>query len=317
MKVIFDTNAYRNLAKTIFTTDNDAENRAKILQLAEKEQAKKIQIELSYHVLLELLCHLSDEKDEDYESCKSALNLAILHCGVPKISDSLELTILEEFDKAKFNLYKHKYEDIWKTSCEFATNGQSDIFKRNVQILKDELRWIKEGVSKGFDLMTIDFKNGKIKKNPLVIIDSINYEYYFQLLSKMAYCGVIPDNISTAIDNQNLEGIIDYIEENRTVFDKIIEKHFVGFAHTNKIINNKYGDKKPMGRTFSNNFLDIEICFLIDRFSDSILVTNDGFSSTNASKTKIHSTFEEIGFSSRIKDLNSYLEFIELPQFKI
>ena len=317
MKVIFDTNAYRNLAKTIFRTDNDAENRAKILRLAEKEQAKNIRIELSYHVLLELLGHLSDENDSSYEDCKIALKLAVLHCGIPTIADSLNLTILKySEDLAKINLCKEAYKNIWITSVGFVTNGQSDLFNKNVEILRNELNWIKQGISKGFKLMIIEFNNGRVKKKPLLISNHINNEDYFSLLSRLEHCDVIPD-LSDAIGNEDLGLLKNYIEEKKIILDEIIEKHFVGFAHTNTIINNKYGDKVSMGKEFPNNFLDIEICFLVDRFSDSILVTNDGFSSTNANRTKIHATFENIGFSSRVKDLNSYLEFIELPEFKI
>ena len=85
--------------------------------------------------------------------------------------------------------------------------------------------------------------------------------------------------------------------------DEIIEKHFVGFAHTNTIINNKYGDNVEMGKKFPNHFLDIEMCFLIGRSSDSILVTDDGVSPNKSSKSKIHSTFESIGLGGRVKDL--------------
>lgn len=317
MKVIFDTNAYRNLAKTIFTADNDVENRAKILQLAEKEQAKNIRIELSYHVLLELLYHLSDENDNDYEDCKKALKLAVLHCGIPTIADSLDLTILNQFgDLGKINLYKEKNKNIWITSREFAIHGQSDIFKKYAQILNSELNWFKEGISKGFKLMIVEFEKGNVKKRSFEISNNINNEYYFSLLSRMEYCDVIPD-LSSAIKNEDLGLLKNYIEENKTTLDEIIEKHFVGFAHTNTIINNKYGDGAEPGKGFPNHFLDIELCSLIDRFSDSILVTDDGVSPKNLSKTKIHLTFEKIGFSSRVKDLNSYLEFIELPEFKM
>lgn len=317
MKVIFDTNTYRNLAKNIFTTDNDAENRTKILQLAKKEQTKNIRIELSYHVLLELLYHLSNENDNDYEDCKNALKLALLHCGIPTIAESLDLTILNQFgDLGKINLYKEKNKNIWITSREFAIYGQSDIFKKNVQILKSELNWFKQGISKGFKLMIDEFEKGNVKKRSFEISNNINNEYYFSLLSRMEYCDVTPD-LSSAIEIEDLELLKNYIEENKTTLDEIIEKHFVGFAHTSTIINNKYGDKAEMGKKFPNHFLDIEMCFLIDRFSDSILVTDDGVSPNKSSKNKIHSTFESIGLSSRVKNLNSYLEFIELPQFKI
>lgn len=180
MKVIFDTNAYRNLAKTIFTTDNDVENRAKILQLAKKEQAKNIRIELSYHVLLELLYRLSDENDSYYEECKKALKPAVLHCGIPTIADSLDLTILKySEDLAKINLCKEAYKNIWITSVGFVTNGQSDIFRKNVQILRSQLDWIKESISKGFKLMIVEFEKGNVKKHSFEISNNINNEYYF------------------------------------------------------------------------------------------------------------------------------------------
>lgn len=135
-------------------------------------------------------------------------------------------------------------------------------------------------------------------------------------MSRIANYNVVTD-LSNAIENEDLGLLKNYIEEKKIILDEIIEKHFVGFAHTNTIINNKYGDNVEIGKKFPNHFLDIEICFLIDRFSDSILVTDDGVSPNKSSKSKIHSTFESIGLSSRVKGLNSYLEFIELAEFEI
>lgn len=96
-KVIFDSNAYRYLV----TGKKYTEIEKLILRLKKKEEERNIESLLSSIVAKELLAHVANKKDKNFQKCMNAVKAMYLHCGGNKenfrIVASPELLIAKSF----------------------------------------------------------------------------------------------------------------------------------------------------------------------------------------------------------------------------
>lgn len=147
-KVIFDTNAYRNLVtgKTFDQIDFT------VKKLKSKESRMGIQSLVSPIVLMELLSHVASKKDKSYQKCLHALKALYLHCTGDngyRLMASPELLVANSF----FHTTVPKKENSIKALMQaayYVTQKPSDYTRRKFQNLLIEVRKFVHDTEMGF-----------------------------------------------------------------------------------------------------------------------------------------------------------------------
>jgi hypothetical protein len=161
-KVVFDTNAYRNLISKKSFDEIDV----LINEINEKEKINGISTLFSPIVAQELLAHLSDRNDSAFDRCLRANKALYLHNG-----SRLDCNIFSPFEtmlsKQYFNLLpQHRvetYKAILQMSYQFATNPSQD----NFELFKPKLEYIKFLVDSSENEFANALKNFVQKVDPL------------------------------------------------------------------------------------------------------------------------------------------------------
>lgn len=143
-KVIFDTNAYRNLVdgKTMEEIDSF------MVELKNKEAKNNIETLLSPIVAQELLSHLADKNDNAFEKCLKANKALYLHNGNPQncnVFPSFEVL----FSQMYFGIIPEKrvgtYEAIIQLSYHLSKDASDETFAK----LHNNLQSVKTLVEQG------------------------------------------------------------------------------------------------------------------------------------------------------------------------
>lgn len=128
-KVIFDTNAYRNLVKD--RSFEDVEKLISRLKAAEKKN--NIEALISPIVLKELLAHLAERKDPHFERCLNANKALYLHSGSVESYNMIaspELLISKAFFNCVIPSKVETNSAFGQISYHLATNPSAHTFKK-------------------------------------------------------------------------------------------------------------------------------------------------------------------------------------------
>ena len=140
-KVIFDTNAYRYLV-----TDKDFDQVDKLIsKLKEKEKKNNIETLISPIVVKELLAHLADKNDPNYDACLKANKALYLHSGSKdnyRMLASPELLISKSFFNETIPAKIETNKALGQISYHLALKPTPYVFKkfqRNLNLNRDHV----------------------------------------------------------------------------------------------------------------------------------------------------------------------------------
>lgn len=140
MKVIFDTNAYRDLVAPIPTNDIEP----MMERLLPLEQSKGIEAMMSSITAEEILGHLlDDEQTRTYRACIKATKAMYLHCGNDKqfrVIPSPQTQIALEY----FGVRSKRFEDTQLALGQLAYRISKDLSKANVLANEGQLKHVKQ-----------------------------------------------------------------------------------------------------------------------------------------------------------------------------
>lgn len=140
MKVIFDTNAYRDLVSRVPITDVEP----LMQQLLHLEQSKSIEAMMCSITAEEILGHLlDDEQTRTYRACIKATKAMYMHCGDEhqfRVVPSPQTQIALEY----FGVRSQRFEDTQIALGQLAYRISQDLTKANVSANENQLKKVKQ-----------------------------------------------------------------------------------------------------------------------------------------------------------------------------
>lgn len=140
MKVIFDTNAYRDLVSQVPISDVEP----LMLRLLQLEQSKGIEAMMCSITAEEILGHLlDDEQTRTYKACIKATKAMYMHCSDEhqfRVVPSPQTQIALEY----FGVRSPKFEDSQLALGQLAYRISQDLTKANVAANEGQLKQVKQ-----------------------------------------------------------------------------------------------------------------------------------------------------------------------------
>lgn len=255
-KIMFDTNAYRELAYSL-KDKSEEEASGWISSLNNREQQAGHTKELNFWVVCELLKHLEDENDPAYTNCLHALNVALHHCNYMDslyLSQPIESEIADYYKIEDSIIYYHKvYTGLIELCKELTTNGRSKLFLEKIPAVQNYINDFVDQIRPGF----IDAKTRLLSDKDLIKLENddwMNEEAYKMVIRSIVH-GV--SNITEVLP----EADVDYF----------LNKFYYGAVRLCRIIA-----KEPTTDDFKNHIIDAEICLRIGKTDGRLIVSNDG-----------------------------------------
>lgn len=140
MKVIFDTNAYRDLVSQIPISDVES----LMLRLLQLERSKGIEAMMCSITAEEILGHLlDDEQTRTYKACIKATKAMYMHCGDEyqfRVVPSPQTQIALEY----FGVRSPRFEETQLALGQLAYRISQDLTKANVAANEGQLKLVKQ-----------------------------------------------------------------------------------------------------------------------------------------------------------------------------
>jgi len=255
--IVFDTNAYRNLA--VLLAKHTEDDRDKIIStLKNKEVAAGFSKELNFWVVCELLSHLADLADTEYADCAEALRIAFYHCshkGMIKYSPAIEGEIAEFYESAEISgKYKHLFGVVIELAKEFLENGRSGHFEKLIPEIPIMVSTFKKQIESGYEA----------GKETLIVDRELKVLAKKDFKDEQAYKSILISILYNTMEKMPTKVMT---EEQLDVF---MDKYYYGLALASFVTG-----KTPGSSKFQNNMIDIAICLRIGKSDDRLLITDD------------------------------------------
>lgn len=296
--ILFDTNAYRSLS------GGKEENvRELFINLAKRERENNI-VSLSQPiVLMELLSHLADSSDDNYNICKKALIGAYIHC---KEIDKYPPRMLLDFDvhlcELLFKEHKEKLEAIEQSYGRIAYQVYRDSSEKNLEILRSKFKIISNKVKELEKVFLDKFINAFNINDKEEFDEAVKSGKFLRILASaqvektLNYMDINKSNISKNDFEIYIDKVIEKFKTPLILFQTFIQKAFINYDSM------KIEEK-------ANIFFDFQILFIVgdhiikNNKKPIILVTDD--------KDMIRAS-NELNYSDKIIKVNDYLKIIGL-----
>jgi hypothetical protein len=309
-KVIFDTNAYRNLVtgKTFEEIDG------LISDIKAREAVNDIQTLLSPIVVQELLAHLADKNDSAFEKCLKANKALYLHNGNPQTANvfpTFEVLLAQMYFHAVPQKRIDRYNALLQMSYHLAVNPNEanfTIFENNLLTIKASVEFGEQGFVDGMlafvkqaDPSAADwmpFRNDKAKRAKLLTGVRSN-EASRQIAAGYVFLTELMLNES----GHNIQLSPDQINQ---ISDSVVTTFPEPIALFKSVIENLANSEFPLDEASRANFVwDIALMFGVGKHN----MINDKLYFVTADKAIIRTAIQQ-GSGTSVLSLDDYLEYI-------